>query len=265
MEFFINWLKSTYQGQVMPVSEWLWKGLHLWTFISCVLVIVLLALIFRKKSVHSKRMVIIILASFILFFELARRVINLTWKFDGSLPNLLSIILARPWCAISCWLIIFAVIFNKKTLYNVASVSALLCAVLFFIYPGVGFKMEIMQFEATYSISTHSLLFVTSITFMTLKFCDFSYKNFLKYILFFSGIFAYAFFEIFILKIEDDPMYFMPNGEIRDILGMSYTSYIILYIIFLILYFNIFFIIYDRKNVKAFCKNIFLKKKNIIV
>lgn len=60
---------------------------------------------------------------------------------------------------------------------------------------------------------------------------------------------AYVFLEIYGLKIESDPMYFMPGNDVMDILGVGYPLYLVLYIIFIIIYFNIFYLIDDRKKV----------------
>lgn len=209
-----------------------------------------IALIFRKRSLKARRIVVWVLVGIILFFELARRIINLI-KMDGqgSFTDYLHTLLPRPWCAISCWALIIAVAFNKKFLYNCASITALLCAIVFFAYPGAGFNNQYILFENLYSIVTHSLLLLTSISFITLKFTKFEYKNIWKEGICFAVLLAYTFLEIYALKIEADPMYFMPGNDIMEIFGIGYAAYLAIYIIFLIVYFNIFYLIDDRKFV----------------
>ena len=57
-----------------------------------------------------------------------------------------------------------------------------------------------------------------------------------KELICYAVIFAYAFLEIFVLKIEGDPLYFMPEGDIQEILGVSYAVYLLLYSSFIIIY-----------------------------
>ena len=78
---------------------------------------------------------------------------------------------------------------------------------------------------------------------MTLKFTHFNYKTMWKELIAFVVIFIYAFIEIFVLKIESDPMYFMPNSEVQEVLGMNYPTYLITYILFLIIYVGLFYLI----------------------
>ena len=90
------------------------------------------------------------------------------------------IIIPKPWCAVSCWLLIACVFVKKSWFYNFASLSALLCSVIFFSYPGVGYNNEHLLFENWYSILTHALLLTMSITLIVLKFTDFRYREIWK-------------------------------------------------------------------------------------
>lgn len=254
---FKEWIFSSYEN---PRIDGQWGWLHITTLVICIALIVGLSLLFRKKSVKARRIVLWVLVGLILLFEIARRIINFC-KATGpfSAHDVLHILLPRPWCAISCWALIIATIFNKKFLYNFASITSLLCALIFFAYPGVGFNNKYILFENLYSIGTHSLILVVSILMITLKFAHFEYKNIWKESICFVVLLAYAFLEIYALKIESDPMYFMPNNDLQDILGISYGAFLPLYILFLLVYFNIFYLIGDRKTV--FKKRIKAKKE----
>ena len=116
---------------------------------------------------------------------------------EGSFTDYLYTLLPRPLCAIACWSLIIATVFNKKFLYNFASMTALLCALVFFAYPGAGFNNQYILFENLYSIVTHSLLLVTSISLITLKFTKFEYKNIWKEGICLAVILAYVFLEIY--------------------------------------------------------------------
>lgn len=237
-----------------PSVNMQWKLPHILVLLACIGIIIAVACVFRKKSEKTRKIILWIMVGGILFFEIARRVKNIISLCIGNsydLNDWLYILLPRPWCAISCWSLIIATIFNKKYLYNVASSTSLLCAIIFFAYPSAGFNNVLMEFENIYSIVTHSLLLITSISMITLKFTDFRYKDFWKDLICLVVIFAYACIEIWILKISDNPLYFLPmaGNEVQEILGVGDILYVIIYTAFLILFINLFYLINDRKNV----------------
>lgn len=250
---FKDWLFTNYPGasKVQP-----WGILHIVTLILCISAIVAIAFLFKNKNKKTKKIVLWVLVGIILFFEIARRVVNLVKTTDYSFTNIMGTLLPRPWCAISCWSLIIAAIFRKRFLFNFASISALLCAIIFFAYPGVGFKSPYLLFDDLYSIFTHAFLLVTSISLMTLGFTEFRYKKFWKVALCFVVIFAYAFLEIYVLKIEADPLYFMPGNDVMDILGVGHLLYVVIYSVFMLLFVNLFFIINEAKRKHTKTKNL---------
>lgn len=234
---FKDWLFTNYPGatKVQP-----WGIMHILTLVGCIALIVVLALIFRKKDDRARRIVLWVLVGLILLFEIARRCINFAKMSDYDFTSIMHLLLPRPWCAISCWALIISAIVNKKSFYNFACISSLLCAIIFFAYPGVGFKSPYLGFDDLYSIATHCLLLITSISLITLKFTDFKFKDFWKVAVLYGLTLAYSFLEIYVLKIENDPMYFMPGNDVQEIIGLNNQLYIIVYIAFTFIYFNLF-------------------------
>ena len=123
--------------------------------------------------------------------------------------------------------------------------NALLNAIIFFAYPAVGFNHKVILFENLYSITTHALLLVSSISLMTLNLTKFEIKKdfLIKEIIGLVLVIAYAFCEIFLLKIEKDPMYFMQGNDVQAFLGVEYNLYLVIYVVFLAFYFSLFHII----------------------
>ena len=239
---FHNWIYSiTPDGSDINGA---WKLPHILTLVGCIFTIIALAFFFRKKDKKTRTLVIRILIGLILFFEIARRVINFIKGGHNTLNDVLYTLLPRPWCALSCWALIVAMFANKKFLFNFASMSAFVCALIFFAYPEAGFTNKYVTFEHLYSIATHSLLLITSLTLITLKFTDFHYKTAWKEGICLAVIYVYAFIEIYILDIASDPLYFMPGGDVAKVLGgMSYGLYLPLYILFIGVYFSSFYFI----------------------
>lgn len=239
---FSDWLYSRYPADAVINGRW--GTLHIFTVLACIITILAIAFIFNKKSLKAKQNVIIVFALFILLFEVSRRAINIS-KGYTDLHSYLVILLPRPWCAISCWMMIVAAFFKKKWLYNLASMNALINALVFFAYPSVGFNHNVILFENLYSITTHALLLISSISLMTLGLTHFNLTkdNLLKESIGQGLVFAYTFIEIFLLKIEKDPMYFMSGNEVQAFLGVEYTPYLFIYIFFLAFYFSLFHIV----------------------
>lgn len=243
---FKEFLLSDYDN---PRIKGQWGPLHILTLINSILIILVIAFLFRKKSDKARKIVLWVLASIILSLEILRRIFNFVDLSDTSLNSILYNLLPRPWCAISCWILIFTPIVNKKWFYNLASFSSLVCAIIFFAYPEAGFNNRYLEFENIYSIGTHTMILITSISLITLKFTDFKYENMWREMIGFACIFIYAFIEIYILKIADDPLYFMPNNDVQDILGLGYMMYLFVYIMFFTIYINLFYLINERKRI----------------
>jgi hypothetical protein len=227
-----------------------WQFPHIFTLCLCIGIIVSFVFLFKNKNENTRSNAVRILTLCILFFELARRIINITKGEIVDFHSFLYVLLPRPWCAISCWLLIFAGIFNKKTLWNFSAINALLCSVIFFAYPSAGFNHRHILFENLYSIATHALLLISSITILVLRVGDFRYKRetfragFLKELILFAVIFLYGTVEL-LLDLSTDPLYFMPieGNEVKDILGLGSVAYVILYTVFLCVWINAFYVI----------------------
>lgn len=256
---FTDWL---FGGIANPRVENQWGPLHIATLVVCIGLILAFYFIARHSQNPDKikRRIICTLASAIGFFEILIRFVQFMKLYYFHQPEMagldaLWIIIPKPWCAVSCWLLMACVFVKKSWFYNFASLSALLCSVIFFSYPGVGYNNEHLLFENWYSILTHALLLTMSITLIVLKFTDFRYREIWKLGIGFVLTFAYALLQIYVLKTQTDPMYFMPGGDIQaDILNINYGLYLFLYITLIVIYVNAFHLIQDRATVKALFK-----------
>ena len=242
---FKDWIFSSYDN---PRVNGQFGTLHILALCFIALFVVVSTLLLKNKSDKVKRIVLICIASTILLFETTRRIVNLIKTEQHTLLGTLKTLLPRPGCAISCWLVMIAVVVNKKFFYNVASIIGLLCGVIFFAYPEAGFNNQYILFENLYSIVTHTLFVSACFCFITYKFTDFRYKNIKKELLMLLILAIYVALEM-IFKIEADPFYFMPNNDVQEIVGMGYPLFIILYVIFVVAYYNAYYLIHDRKNI----------------
>lgn len=256
---FSQWLFGNIEN---PVINGRWGLWHILTLVICVVCIISFYYIVKRSTEprKAKSCILYTLAGMIAFFEIMIRFVYFMKLYYFRHPSMagtgvLWILIPKPWCAISCWLLVACVFVKKTFFYNFASLSGLLCAVIFFAYPGVGYNNEIILFENLYSIVTHALLLTMSITLIVLKVTDFRYKHMGKLAICFALTFVYGLLQIFVLKTQEDPMYFMPNGDIQaDILKISYGLYLFLYILLIVVYVNAFHIVGDRAAVKKLFK-----------
>jgi hypothetical protein len=263
---FSQWL---FGGIDNPFQAGQWKPLHISVMLSCVALILIFNFIVKRSrnKEKAKQIIVCALVGAIAFFEIMIRFVQCVKLYHLHLPEMegltwLWILLPKPWCAISCWALIASVFIKKTFFYNYASLSALLCSAVFFVYPGVGFNNVHLLFENWYSILTHALLLTTSITLITFKIAEFQYKHLWKVAVCIVLTFAYALVEIYILKIQTDPLYFMPGGDIQaDILRLDYGVYLSCYIALIVIYINTAHIIGDKETVKKFFAK--WKRRNI--
>ena len=255
---FTDWLFEA-DGFVNPPIQGQWKFLHILTLVICIVAIFTFKFLASKSKNKEKiqKIIVYTLVSMILFFEVVSRIVymvKLYYYHDPSMAGLdmVWILLPKPWCAVSCWALMASVLVKKKFFYNYAALSALLCAVIFFTYPGVGYNNQYIMFSNLYSIVTHALLLTTSITLMIFKWTDFKYENLWKVLLSFVITMVYALVEIYVLKIQNDPMYFMPHGDIQEgILNIPWSIYIVLYTMLIVIYINAFYLTQNKKKAKA--------------
>ena len=248
---FIDWLFSN-RPEGLELQNEPWGLLHIIVLLAVIGITIFIGFYFKGKDEKKKYTILFVIAMIVLFFEIARRVINFskgTFILDDGSIDIKSIIytlIPRPWCAISCWVLIASIFIKRSYFYNIASITMLLNAIIFFAYPSAGFKNHI-AFEEVYSIVTHSMLLIGSISMITLGFTDFRYRRgketFILEIIVLLSIYAYGCLEI-IFDIEKDPLYFMPGNDVEVILGLPYIVYLLLYIIFVFgIWFNSFYLI----------------------
>ena len=261
---FSQWM---FGGIDNPYKAGQWGVLHISVMLLCVVLILAFQFISKKSHNREKtqRIIICTLICCSAFFEIMLRFMHCMKLYYFHHPEMqgitpLWIALPKPWCQISTWLLMSSVFVKKPFYYNLASLSALLSAVVFFIYPGVGFNNEHLLFENWYSICSHALLLTTSITMICFKYADFRYKHLWKVMVGFILTFAYGLLQIFVLKIHVDPMYFMPGGDIQaGILKVDYGVYLAGYIAVFLIYINVAHILGDKETVR----NFFEKRKKL--
>lgn len=91
---FHDWIFSVYpEGDSINGA---WGGLHIATLLLGILFCVAVAFIFRNKVERTRRLVIVVIACVVFFFEMARRIINFSRGGDPDLNTVLYRLLLAP-------------------------------------------------------------------------------------------------------------------------------------------------------------------------
>lgn len=224
----------------LPKSEYLYGTRHIIVLVSVAVTCILLSLLFFKKSDKAKRILMVILMSILLFFEITSRVVNLIIATDYSWQNITQIILPMHMCSVMVWVLIIAVFTKKQVLYDFAAIGGLLATVAFLLYPAVGLNRVYMSFTCLYSTISHSIGFIVAILLMSLGFAKFEWKRIWQPFLCFAIMFGWGALLDFVIFPGADYMY-LRNDPLE--LGLS-IPYHIVYAGILIVYILLFYIVY---------------------
>ena len=115
-----------------------WKTLHIITLIVSIMLIVLFYHLvkYAKDKEKTKDIIIKSLVYTILFFEVAIRVVYFIRRYYFNVLDMQGldavwILLPKPWCAVSCFVLILSIFIKKKFFYNYAALSALLTSFIY--------------------------------------------------------------------------------------------------------------------------------------
>ena len=164
---FSDWFYSNYDNVSSVPIKGQWGFLHITVLVLVIAFIVASSILLKNKDRKTKRIVLWVMVGILLLFGITRRIAIFTKNGFVDLNYFIHVMLPRPGCAISCWLIIISVIADKKFLYNITVILGMISAVIFFAYPGVGFNHSILLFENIYSIVTHAIILSACVCFIT--------------------------------------------------------------------------------------------------
>ena len=231
----------------LPKSEYLFGTRHIIMLAIAVIAVVLLSILFFKKSQKAKNILLTVLVCVMLFFEVTSRIVNFAITTDFSWQNIIKILLPMHICSVAVVVIIVGYFAKNKTLINFATITGLLATVAFLLYPAVGINKTYISFTCLYSITSHVTGFVVSCLLINLGFAKFMFKDMWKTYLCFAIMFGWGVLVDFVLLPGSDYMY-LRNDPLELDLGFPYH---ILYGAILVVYiFMFYFITFVIKKIK---------------
>ena len=224
----------------LPKSEYMFGTRHILMLAIAILSAIIISIVFYKKSEKSKRIVLTILISVLLFFEITSRAVNLIIAKEYTFENIFKIILPLHICSVAVCTIIISWFTKQKELINFSAIAGLLATIAFLLFPAVGINKTYISFTCLYSIVSHVTGFLVSILLMTLGFAKFYFKDMWKTYLCFALMFLWGAVVDFLILPGADYMY-LRNDPLE--LNLSFP-YHILYLGIILFYITTFYAIY---------------------
>lgn len=238
----------------IPQNEYLFGARHIIMLCVAVFAVVVLSILFFKKSQRAKNILLTILVSVLLFFEITSRVVNLAICTDFSCQNILKILLPMHICSVAVVTLIISYFSKNKMLLNFSTVVGLLATFAFLVYPAVGINKTYISFTCLYSITSHVTGFVVACLLINLGYVKFKFKDIWKNYLCFAIMFGYGALLDFVILPGSDYMY-LRNDPLE--LGLNFPYHILygaILIVYIFMFYLITFIVEKIKLKRAFKK-----------
>lgn len=252
MSFHDFWTNENNPG--LPQSEYLYGTRHIIVLVTAILASIILSLVFYRKSQKTKNILLVVLVSILLFFEIASRVVNLIIETEYTWQNVFKIIMPLHVCSVMVWVFIVAVFTKKQVLYNFAVIGGLLSTAGFLLYPSVGLNRTYMSFTCLYSTISHSVGFVCAILLMSLGFAKFEWKKIWQPLLCFAIMFGWGALVDFVILPGENYMYLRTDPLELDLDFPFHFMYIGILLGYILLFYIGYWIIQKikmRKNKSA--------------
>lgn len=232
----------------IPQKEYLFGARHIIMLCVAVLAMILLSVILHKKSEKTKKIVLTVLVSVLLFFEIVSRVVNLIIETDYSWQNILKIILPMHICSVAVIAIIVGFFSKNKTLINFSAIVGLIATVAFLLYPAVGINRTYISFTCLYSITSHVTGFVVCCLLINLGFAHFEFKDVWKTLLCFAIMFGYGALLDFVILPGENYMYLSSDPLELNINFPYQILYTLIFVVYILMFYVISLIIKKIKN-----------------
>lgn len=223
----------------LPKSSYMWGYRHIIMLCVAVVAAIILSILFFKRSQKAKDILLKILASVLLFFEIASRIVNLIIANSYTFKSVFQIIMPLHICSVAVWVLIIGVFAKNRFLLNFACIVGLLATVAFLLFPAVGINKTYISFTCLYSITSHVTGFVVAILLMTLKFVKFEFKKIWQVLLCFAAMFLWGVLVDWVIIPGADYMY-LRNDPLELNLNFPYH---IIYVVIILAYISLFYLI----------------------
>ena len=159
---FYKWF--TAEGvEYLDQSTYMYKPMHIAIILSVLALTLIVFFAFRKKSEQSQRNFLIGIAVLMITCEIFTRISKLLFHADLgvlTLEQVIKDILPIHFCSVMIWVLIFAVLFDKRSLLSFGAVCGLIGCAVYLAYPIEGLDHSFFNIRMLNSPLTHGLGFV---------------------------------------------------------------------------------------------------------
>ena len=179
---FYKWF--TAQGvEYLDQSTYMYKTMHLAIIASVLILTLIVFFAFRKKSEYAQRNFLVAIASLMIACEIFTKISKLLFHADMGILTLEQIIkdvLPIHFCSVMIWVLIFAVLFDKRSLLSFGAVCGLIGCAVYLAYPIEGLDHSFFNIRMINSPLTHGLGFVVCMNLFLWGFVHLDIKDLWK-------------------------------------------------------------------------------------
>ena len=247
---FVEWWTDA-NNSTLEFSQYIYGPRHIALLIAAFGLTIFLLLLFRKKSEKSKNILLTVLASILLFYEISTRIVNLIILNDYTLTNIFKIIMPLHICSVAVWVLIIGFFTKNKLLLSSGVVMALVATSVYLLCPGTGINKVNITFTATYSIISHTTGFILSVLLIGFGYIKLELHKIWQTYLAFGLMLLWGALVDFVILPGSDYMYLRNNPLPIDLVIPHQIIYGALLAIYIFMFYYIYYL-KSKKTKKAY-------------
>lgn len=152
--------------EYLDQNTYMYKPMHIAIIASVIALTVAVYLLFRKKSENTQRTFLIGVAYLMITCEIFTRVSKLLFHAEQgvlTLEQIIKDVLPIHFCSVMIWLLIFAVLFDKRSLLSFGAICGLIGCAVYLAYPIEGLDHSFFNIRMLNSPLTHGLGFIVCV------------------------------------------------------------------------------------------------------
>lgn len=202
---FESWLQSFQQKfykwftasgvEYLDTSTYLYKTMHIAIIASVIALTILVFFLFRKKSEQVQRNFLVAVSVLMITCEIFTRISKLLFHAEKGMLTVAQIVkdvVPIHFCSVMIWLLIFAVLFDKRSLLSFGAVCGLIGCAVYLAYPVEGLDHSFFNIRMLNSPLTHGLGFVVCMNLFLWGFVHINIKDLWKTYILLSCLLAYG-------------------------------------------------------------------------
>lgn len=191
---FYKWFTAS-GVEYLDQSTYLYKTMHIAIIVAVLALTILVFFLFRKKGERVQRNFLLGVATLMITCEIFTRLSKLLFHAEQgvlTLEQILKDVLPIHFCSVMIWVLIFAIIFDKRSVLSFGAVCGLIGCAVYLIYPVEGLDHSFFNIRMLNSPLTHGLGFVVCMNLFMWGFINIDLKDIWKTYILLSCLVIYG-------------------------------------------------------------------------